>query len=221
MFAPIVHPPEIVRHFFKQYTWKLSPEDIREKVLYITVDDAPIPEMTPGTLEILKRYGAKATFFCVGDNVGKYPELFCRVLEEGHSVGNHTFNHFDGFKTRTDAYLGNVALADPLINSDLFRPPYGRLRPKQIREIAKTRKIILWDVLTRDYDKKVSPEQCLENVVNFAEPGSIIVFHDNLKAKNNQRYALEKTLEIYSKKGYVFKGLPFKQLNLKDNEPAD
>ena len=215
MFAPVVHPPEFLRHFFKSYVWKLTPENESQKVLYITVDDGPIPEMTPGTLDLLKRFGAEATFFCVGDNVKKYPEIFGRILAEGHSVGNHTFNHLNGFKTKTGVYIENVEKADLLVNSDLFRPPHGKLRPKQTSALSKGRKIILWDVLTKDYDKKVTKEECWKNVENFAVSGSVIVFHDNLKAMENQRYALEKTLEKFSESGYVFKKIPYKPLENK------
>lgn len=215
MVDPIVHPPELVRHFFKKYTWKLMPENQNDKVLYITIDDGPIPEMTPGTLDMLKEYGAKATFFCVGDNVRKYPELFRRILDEGHSVGNHTFNHLNGLKTKNDEYLENVRLADPLINSNLFRPPHGRLKLRQTNALAKDRKIILWDVLTKDYDQRITKERCWQNVQDYVTPGAIILFHDNIKAMENQRYALELTLRRYTENGYVFRAIPYKRLDEK------
>lgn len=215
MVDPIVHPPELVRHFFKKYTWKLMPENQNDKVLYITIDDGPIPEMTPGTLDMLKEYGAKATFFCVGDNVRKYPELFRRILDEGHSVGNHTFNHLNGLKTKNDEYLENVRLADPLINSNLFRPPHGRLKLRQTNALAKDRKIILWDVLTKDYDQRITKERCWQNVQDYVTPGAIILFHDNIKAMENQRYALELTLRRYAENGYVFRAIPYKRLDEK------
>ncbi len=206
----IVHPPEIVRHFFKRYTWKLVPENDDEKVLYLTFDDGPIPEMTPGTLDMLARYGAKATFFCVGDNVRKHPDLFERIKAEGHSVGNHTFNHLRGLRTKVSDYLDNVRLADPLINSDLFRPPHGRMKHRQTIALAQERRIILWDVLTKDYDARVSPERCWQNVTDYVSNGAIILFHDNIKAMQNQRYALERTLQRFTQDGFTFKAIPYK-----------
>lgn len=211
----IVHPPEIIRHFFKRYTWKLVPEDGEGRVLYLTFDDGPIPEMTPGTLDLLAKYGAKATFFCVGDNVRKYPEVYKRILDEGHSVGNHTYNHLRGFATRTQEYLDNVYKADQLIDSNLFRPPHGRMKRSQTLELSKNRKIILWDILTKDYDQRVSPERCLMNVVDNVSPGAIIVFHDNLKALQNQRFALEQTLKRYTLDGYTFKAIPYEKISTK------
>ena len=208
----IVHPPELVRHFFKRYTWKLVPEDDNEKVIYITIDDGPIPEMTPGTLDMLARYDAKATFFCVGDNVRKYPDLFARIKAEGHSVGNHTFNHLNGLRTKVSAYIDNVKLADPLIDSNLFRPPHGRMKHRQTVALSEGRKIILWDVLSKDYDTRVSPERCWQNVADYVSNGSIILFHDNIKATPRQRYALEKTLQRYTEEGYQFKAIPYKPL---------
>ena len=212
----IVHPPEIVRHLFKRYTWKLVPENADEKVIYITIDDGPIPEMTPGMLDMLARYNAKATFFCVGDNVRKYPELFERIKAEGHSVGNHTFNHLNGLRTKVADYLANVELADPLIDSNLFRPPHGKMKHRQTVALAENRKIILWDVLSKDYDTRVSPERCWQNVADYISTGAIILFHDNLKATPRQRYAMEKTLERYTEEGYQFKAIPYKPLGAKN-----
>lgn len=209
----IVHPPEFVRHFFRRYTWKLVPEGDDERVLYLTFDDGPIPEMTPGTLDLLAKYNAKATFFCVGDNVQKYPEIYQRILDEGHSVGNHTFNHLQGMLTRTADYLENVRMADKYINSNLFRPPHGRMKRGQTLELSKERKIILWDVLTKDYDSRVSPERCWYNVYSNVSSGAIIVFHDNMKAFDNQRFALELTLKTFSQDGFSFKAIPYNKLN--------
>ncbi|MBQ1698074.1 MAG: polysaccharide deacetylase family protein [Bacteroidales bacterium] len=212
----IVHPPEIVRHLFKRYTWKLVPENADEKVIYITIDDGPIPEMTPGTLDMLAQYNAKATFFCVGDNVRKYPDLFKRIKAEGHSVGNHTFNHLNGLRTKVSDYLANVEMADPLIDSDLFRPPHGKMKHRQTVALSQGRKIVLWDVLSKDYDTRVTPERCWENVSDYVSSGSIILFHDNLKATPRQRYALQKTLERYSEEGYTFKAIPYKPFKKAD-----
>ena len=212
----IVHPPEIVRHLFKRYTWKLVPENADEKVIYITIDDGPIPEMTPGTLDMLAQYNAKATFFCVGDNVRKYPDLFERIKAEGHSVGNHTFNHLNGLRTKVSDYLANVEMADPLIDSDLFRPPHGKMKHRQTVALSQGRNIVLWDVLSKDYDTRVTPERCWENVSDYVSSGSIILFHDNLKATPRQRYALQKTLERNSEEGYTFKAIPYKPFKKAD-----
>ncbi len=203
----IVHPPRLLRFLLKKCIFNIPSE---QKVLYITIDDGPIPEITPHTLELLKKYNAKATFFCVGDNVRKYPEIYQQILKEGHSVGNHTMNHLRGFHTKTQIYNNNVLLADKYISSNLFRPPHGRLRSSQAHFVFRqNKKIILWDVLSEDYNRKITPEQCFNNVLKFAKGGSIIVFHDNLKAKENQYYALEKTLEHYSNLGYKFLGIKF------------
>lgn len=209
----IVHPPEIIRHLFKRYTWKMVPEADDERVIYLTFDDGPIPEMTPGTLDLLAKYNAKATFFCVGDNVRKYPDIYKRIVDEGHSVGNHTYNHLQGILTRTQEYIDNVCKADEYINSNLFRPPHGRMKRRQTLELCKNRKIILWDILTKDYDKRVSPERCWYNVHSNISSGAIVVFHDNLKAMENQRYALEHTLRQFSLDGYTFKAIPYTKIN--------
>ena len=204
----IVHPPEFIRLFFQNYTWKLPPQTPDKKILYLTFDDGPIPEMTIGTLDMLAQYNAKATFFCVGDNVRKYPDLYKRILIEGHRTGNHTFNHLKGTKTKVKDYIENVEKADKYIQSDLFRPPHGMLKKRQTKILVQTRHIILWDVLTKDYDKRISPQKCWQNVEENVSPGAIIVFHDNIKAMANQRYALKKTLETYSQQGYQFLGIP-------------
>jgi peptidoglycan/xylan/chitin deacetylase (PgdA/CDA1 family) len=168
--------------------------------------------MTPGTLDMLAQYNAKATFFCVGDNVRKYPDLFARIKAEGHSVGNHTFNHLNGLRTKVADYIDNVKLADPLIDSNLFRPPHGRMKHRQTVALSEGRKIILWDVLSKDYDTRVTPERCWQNVADYVSNGSIILFHDNIKATPRQRYALEKTLQRFSEEGYQFKAIPYKPL---------
>jgi peptidoglycan/xylan/chitin deacetylase (PgdA/CDA1 family) len=161
---------------------------------------------------MLARYNAKATFFCVGDNVRKYPDLFERIKAEGHSVGNHTFNHLNGLRTKVADYIDNVKIADPLINSNLFRPPHGRMKHRQTVALSEGRKIILWDVLSKDYDTRVTPERCWQNVEDYVSNGSIILFHDNIKATPRQRYALEKTLQRYTEEGYQFKAIPYKPL---------
>ena len=193
--------PKIIAKAFPSFIWHI-PE--KEQVVYLTFDDGPIPETTPWVLSMLKSFNAKATFFCVGDNVRKYPYLYKRLISEGHMTGNHTFNHIIGWKTETADYLENIYKAKELIHSNLFRPPHGVLKNSQFQLIKDDFKVIMWDVLSIDYDKKVSQERCYKNVMNHVRPGSIIVFHDSLKAWKNLKYALPKTLESLSLKGYQF-----------------
>lgn len=178
-----------------------------EKKLYITFDDGPIPEVTPQVLEILKQHNAKATFFCIGDNVQKHPDIFNQIITSGHSVGNHSFNHIKANKFSTKEYLANVAKADELIQSPLFRPPYGRITPKLAKRLGEKYKIFMWSVLTRDYEQNLSPEACLRIALNQSKNGSIIVFHDSLKASKNMLYALPKVLEYFGKMGFGFEKL--------------
>ena len=183
----------------------------QEKVIYLTFDDGPIPETTKWILKTLDNFKAKATFFCVGDNVNKYPHLYNQILAKNHVVGNHTFNHLNGWKTETSKYISNASKADKLIDTDLFRPPHGMLKNSQIQALKNKFKIIMWDVLSMDYDKNVSRKQCLKNVVNNAKSGSIVVFHDSIKAWKNLQYALPRTLEFYSKLGYSFNSIRLDQ----------
>ena len=170
----------------------------------MTFDDGPIPSVTPWVLEQLKQYDAKATFFCVGENIKKHSELFEQVKEEGHAIGSHTFSHLNGWTTDNIPYFHNVRHGATLSNSMLFRPPYGRLRPKQAQFLLRHYRIIMWDVLSGDFDPAISPEQCLKNVVNNAQPGSIVVFHDSLKAEEKLNYTLPRVLEHFSKQGFTF-----------------
>lgn len=198
----LVKSPYIITEFSKKsITWKVKGVD---KQLFITFDDGPIPEVTPDVLDILEMYNAKATFFMVGENVEKYPEIVERILKEEHTIGNHTFNHLNGTKVSDRTYYKNIILAREVIKSNLFRPPYGRIRPRQIMELKKNYKIILWSVLSGDFDLKSTPQKCLNNVVKHAKDGSIIVFHDSLKAKESMLFALKGTLEHFSKLGYDF-----------------
>lgn len=182
-----------------------------EQSIYLTFDDGPIPEVTPWVLDCLKEYQAKATFFCIGNNIEKHPELFSRIIEEGHSVGNHTQNHLNAWKTKTELYLTNIQYAQETFYqhksfTKLFRPPYGRLKRKQEEVLlAKGFDIIMWSVLSKDYNQKVTPEQCLKNIVENLVSGDIVVMHDSKKAQKNLMYSLPKMLEHFSKEGYVFK----------------
>jgi len=196
-----IKPPKIISHTFKDILWKIKSN---EKVLYLTFDDGPIPENTEWILSELEKYKAKATFFCVGENVNKYPEIFKKILENGHSVGNHTYNHLNNWKIGFHSYMENIRKANNLIKSNLFRPPYGKLGFYSMRAIKKDYQIVLWDVLSRDFDSQISSEMCLYNVIDNASQGSIIVFHDNYKATRNLQYVLPYVLDFYTQKGYRF-----------------
>jgi peptidoglycan/xylan/chitin deacetylase (PgdA/CDA1 family) len=196
--------PLFVRALYFGVTWRKSS---REKIVYLTFDDGPIPEVTPWVLDVLDRYQVKATFFCVGDNVRKYPEVYRHVLERGHRTGNHTFNHLRGFFTSSKKYLANVEKAAEYIDSTLFRPPHGELRMPQFGILRKKYNVIQWDVITRDYDKDLPKERVLNIVKKYARNGSIIVFHDSLKAERNMKYAMPRAIEWLQQEGYEFRTL--------------
>ncbi|MFV8268671.1 polysaccharide deacetylase family protein [Flavobacterium sp. GT2N3] len=192
----------IIKKIFSNYTWDV-PTTRNSNTVYLTFDDGPIPEITEWVLNELKKYDVKATFFCIGDNIDKNPDLFKKVISEGHSIGNHTFNHLNGWKTSSKAYVENTKLCEdaiqknstPTLKSKIFRPPYGKLKVSQSRKLRKQGyKIIMWDVLSADFDQTVSQEQCLNNVLTNVKPGSIIVFHDSIKAFKNLKHVLPKTL---------------------------
>lgn len=196
-----------IKKLFSNYVWDVPNMDNK---VYLTFDDGPTPEITQWTLNQLKNYNAKATFFCIGDNVRKYPETFEEVVKEGHSIGNHTFNHLNGWKTNTQDYIENAKLFEKEYeklsaeNCQLFRPPYGKITPSQSKTLRRMGyKIIMWDVLSVDFDVTITPEQCLENVLQNVKSGSIIVFHDSVKAFANLEYALPRTLEFLEQKGFV------------------
>ncbi len=201
----LVKPPYLLRRLSdKNIHWEVKTQ---EKILYYTFDDGPIPELTPKVLQILKKYNAKATFFMVADNIQKHKDVYQQVIDEGHAVGNHSYNHVKGWKLSDKEYYDNIEQANKIINSKLFRPPYGQITPKQIKELSKKYHIILWSVLSGDYDKKTSPKKCLNNIIRNAKNGSIIVLHDNIKAETNLLFALEESLIHYSKLGYRFHNL--------------
>jgi len=175
-----------------------------ERKIHLTFDDGPVPEVTPFVLDTLARYGIKATFFCVGENVRRHPDIFDRLKREGHRIGNHTFNHLNGWKTGDAEYLENVARCQELTESNLFRPPYGRAKKPQIKALRKTCEIIFWDVLSGDFDPAITPEKCLQNVVRNGRNGSIIVFHDSVKALPRLAYALPRSIECFLEKGFGF-----------------
>ncbi len=181
--------------------WSVSTEKLE---VFLTFDDGPVPEATPLVLEILKKYNSKATFFCVGENVEKYPEIFDMIIKEGHAVGNHTFHHVKAWKTDYKSYLNEVEQCQKLVNSNLFRPPHGQINFKLARKLKQDYRIIMWSALTGDYDKNLSGDQCLAKAVNNTRPGSIIVFHDSIKAHERMEYALPRYIEYCIAKGYSF-----------------
>jgi peptidoglycan/xylan/chitin deacetylase (PgdA/CDA1 family) len=200
----IAKTPKLLQAFMPAYTWR---RDTQERVLHLTFDDGPIPEVTPWVLDTLRGHSAKATFFCVGENVVKHPAIFQQIIEEGHAIGNHTYNHLNGWHTDPIVYLNNVRRCARVVNSRLFRPPYGRLTPRQRMFLVRHFQIIMWDVLSGDYDANISPQQCLQNVLDNAQPGSIVLMHDSLKAERNVRFALPAVLEHFEGKGYRFEKL--------------
>ena len=200
----LVKTPRLIQNLLPTFTWRIPTE---EKVLYLTFDDGPIPEVTPWVLDTLRRFNAKATFFCVGDNVKKHPSVFQQVLAEGHAVGNHTFNHLNGWDSENISFFHNVRHCAKLVKSSLFRPPYGRLTPKQTQFLTRHYQIVMWDVLSGDFDQTISKEDCLSNVMASTKRGSIIVFHDSQKAAERMMYTLPRVLEHFAAKGYRFESL--------------
>ncbi len=207
----VVKTPKIVKHIFNNWKWKFSKE---EKIIYLTFDDGPTPKITNWILNELEKYCAKATFFCLGKNVANNPDLAISIINNGHSLGNHTYNHFNGLHTKTEEYLADVNAAENTIQkitkkkTNLFRPPYGKIKFYQSKKIRKKGyKIIMWDVLSADFDTTISSKQCLHNVIKNTESGSIITFHDSEKASKNLKFALPEVLKYYSEKGYVFENI--------------
>ena len=200
----IEQPPQFLRRLYPRACWRM---DSSERAVYLTFDDGPIPEVTPWVLEILDKYNIKATFFMVGDNVRKHPDEYKMVVERGHRIGNHTYNHLKGLEQRTDRYMDNIDKADAYLKSNLFRPPHGLMRARQYRVLCKRYRIVMWDLVTRDYNPKLTGEQVLAKVKKYARPGSIITFHDSLRATHNLYYALPRAIEWLQAEGYEFKVL--------------
>ena len=205
--------PSICIRFFRKYTWCFNQQ---EKVIYLTFDDGPTPEITHWTLNELQKHNAKATFFCIGKNIANHPEIFKRIQLENHSIGNHTQHHLNGWKTENARYIDNVLEVEKTLNLskvkklklNLFRPPYGKIKRSQAKKLRHLGyKIIMWDVLSADFDMSITKEKCLENVLKNTKKGSVIVFHDSKKAAKNLQFALPKTLEYFSKKGFLFKAI--------------
>lgn len=179
------------------------------KSIYLTFDDGPVPEITPSVLKILSDFNIKATFFCVGENIQKHTDVFNQILEQGHSVGNHTYNHINGWKTPKNEYIENILKSESFLHTKLFRPPYGKITPAEKKLLKKNYRIILWTILSGDFDAKTSKEQCLENVLKYTNEGAIVVFHDSIKSKEKLLYALPKFIEHFQAKGYNFEKISY------------
>ncbi len=201
----LVKTPWWLKKLYSRYSWDIP---VSDNSVFLTFDDGPHPQITPFVLDELKKYGAKASFFCIGKNVAAFPDIYARIIEEGHAVGNHTQNHFSGFKTDDEHYVADYLAAGKLIDSQLFRPPYGRIRRSQYRKMAEVTpgiKVIMWDVLSGDFDPGLSKEDCLQNVLKNSRPGSVIVFHDSEKAFEKMSFALPHVLEFFKERKYVLK----------------
>jgi peptidoglycan/xylan/chitin deacetylase (PgdA/CDA1 family) len=197
-----VHLPQWITKWFPLAIWRMPDET---KTVYLTFDDGPIPEVTPWVLDLLKKQDIKATFFAVGENVFRHPEVFDQILEEGHAVGNHTYHHLQGLKSENKAYFEDIEQANKLIGSNLFRPPHGWLKRAQYRHLTRRYKIIMWDVISCDYNRNIPKEEVLENVIKYTRPGSIITFHDSKKAEQHLYWALPRAIRYLKEQGYEFK----------------
>ncbi len=196
--------PTFVKKIFKGFEWH---GDRSKKTIYLTFDDGPTPEITEEVLELLDKYDAKATFFCLGRNVDRHRDIFDKIVEKGHAVGNHSYSHLKGWRTPTKMYLHDVNLAQKYIKSKLFRPPYGRIKKIQSLYIKKDFRIIMWDVLSHDYYRKIPAKMGLRNIIRCTKNGSIVVFHDSVKASPNMLYALPRYIEHFKEKGYTFESI--------------
>lgn len=202
----IERPPLLYRLLFPEAIWRIK--HLHRRVVYLTFDDGPVPEVTPWVLDTLDRYGVRATFFMVGDNVRRHPELLEEVRRRGHSYGNHTMHHLQGMRVKARNYWRDICEADALIESPLFRPPHGIMRWKQAAAIKRHYNIIMYDLVTRDYSRRLTPARVLDNVRRYARNGSVIVFHDSLKAERNMRVALPAAIEWLQSEGYGFEVFP-------------
>lgn len=199
----LVKTPLFAQRVFRNLVWRIVDTD----KVFLTFDDGPVPEATPWVLDVLKNEGIKATFFCVGENVVKYPEIYQRIIDEGHAIGNHTNNHLNAWKTDAATYLSNIDRANEVIDSKLFRPPYGKLTPKLSKSIAADYDIVMWDVLSGDFDTNISKEKCLSNVISNSREGSIIVFHDSVKAIDKLKFVLPRVIKFFKEKGVGMEAL--------------
>ncbi len=203
----MVKTPWLLKNFYPECIWDIK---TKEKVLYLTFDDGPHPVATPFVLEELKKHNAKATFFCIGKRVEEYFDIYKKIIEEGHAVGNHTYDHLNGWKTKDQIYLDNIFKAKKIIDSNLFRPPYGRITKFQLKQLSAEKyklKPIMWSVLSGDFDKEVSGEECYHTVVKNAKQGAVVVFHDSEKALDRLRYALPLVLKHFTENGFEFRSI--------------
>jgi len=200
----MVNPPKYLQLLYPSATWRIPSE---EKAMYLTFDDGPIPDITPKVLDLLDQYNAKATFFCIGENVIKHPEIYSDILKRGHQTGNHTYHHKNAWKVKYEDYIRDIETASKVIDSTLFRPPYGKLTPRTLWFLHKKYQLIMWDIISCDFDLQINKETVLSNVLNTATKGSIIVMHDSLKASENMLYALPRILEHFTNQGFVFKAI--------------
>ncbi|MCO6485883.1 MAG: polysaccharide deacetylase family protein [Saprospiraceae bacterium] len=201
----LVKTPRLIQALFPGFQWRHETED---RVVHLTFDDGPIPEVTPWVLDQLARYDARATFFCVGHNIEKYPEIYDQVVREGHLTGNHTYNHLDGWNTDNATYFRNIRKGARMVESPLFRPPYGHLKPSQARFLRRHYQLVMWDVLSGDFDRDLRPELCLDNIIRHVRPGSIIVLHDNIKSFDTLRFVLPRLLRFLESEGYRCTAVP-------------
>ena len=197
-----IKPPKLIRRLFPTFIWNFPDE---KDGIFLTFDDGPRPEITPWVLDLLDKYNAKATFFCIGKNVEMFPELFEEVKRRGHAVGNHSYSHVKGWGMKTGDYVRDIDIAGDMIKSNLFRPPYARIGPNQARVLNERYYHIMWNIISRDYNRNISGETCARNVIPYLEPGAIIVFHDSIKCSRNLFEALPKVLEAIKEKGLVCK----------------
>jgi len=195
-------PPLLLRRIFPTFIWSFPDE---QNALYFTFDDGPSPEVTPWVLDQLDKYGAKATFFCLGKNAELHPDLYAEIIRRGHATGNHSYSHIKGWGMDTDAYIHDVDTAAEFIESNLFRPPYGRIGPNQARMLSERYRIIMWDVLSRDYSRSLSGKRCAKNVIRALRPGAVVVFHDSVKSAQNLWYALPRVLQAVQELGWECK----------------
>jgi peptidoglycan-N-acetylglucosamine deacetylase len=201
----LIRIPGILKKAFPEITWEVSSE---KPALYLTFDDGPTPGVTPEVLSVLARFGASATFFCIGRNVERHPGIYRQILDAGHVTGNHTYSHLKGWFTPDREYYLDISLAAQFIRSGLYRPAYGMITPRQLRHLKNTYKIVLWDIMSYDFAYNTSPEQCLKQVIRHARPGSVIVFHDSVKASEKLLYTLPRVMEHFGGKGYSFESIP-------------
>lgn len=205
-FDPRVRLPGFITSLYKDAVWRFSET---EPVVYLTFDDGPIPGITPWVLDILESENIRTTFFCVGENVMKYPEIYRQILDDGHSVGNHTFNHWQGLKHANQAFFRNIEKAALYIDSDLFRPPHGWMKTSQYQYLKNRFRIIMWDVISCDYNMQIAPETVLRNITDFVRSGSVITFHDSIKAEKNLKEALPKAIRWMKEQGFRFEAIPY------------